>query len=95
MTEATPAVEGLDQLLSLEEKIQQTIHLLQSLRAEKEELLRENARLRLELDEHSKKDQAQEERLGRLEKERAAVRTRVQRLLEQVDALTHPPSESA
>jgi diacylglycerol kinase family enzyme len=53
-------------------------------------LLRENARLRLELEEQSQKGRALEDRLGRLEKERDTVRTRVQRLLEQVDSLTHP-----
>lgn len=95
MTEATSAAEGLDQLLSLEEKIHQTVHLLQSLRAEKEELLRENARLRRELEEQSQKGRALEDRLGRLEKEREAVRTRVQRLLEQVDSLTTPRPEGA
>ena len=82
------AAEGLDNLLALEEKIQQTIQLLRTTRSEKEELLRENANLRAEMEEQAKQNRGLEERLGRLEKERDTVRVRVQRLLEQVDSLT-------
>ena len=88
MSETTIAAEGLEQLLSLEGKIQQTIDLLKSTRAENVELLRENDRLRRELDERSGNLHALEDRLARLEKEREMVRGRVQKLLEQVDSLT-------
>lgn len=95
MSETTAAAEGLEQLLSLEEKIHQTIHLLQATRAEKEELRGENARLRHELEEQARLLRALEERVGRLEKEREAVRTRIQKLIEQVDSLTSlPPGAS-
>lgn len=88
MNEPTAVMEGLEPLLSLEEKIHQTIQLLKATRAEKDELLRENARLGHDLEEQTKTVRALEERVGRLEKEREAVRARVQRLLEQVDAVT-------
>ena len=39
--------DGLEQLLNLEEKIQQTIELLRTTRAEKEALERENVELRV------------------------------------------------
>ena len=94
MSEATSAAEGLEELLSLEEKIHQTIHLLKTTRTEKEELLRENARLRSELEEQARTVRALEDRVGRLEKEREAVRARVQRLLEQVDSLTTARAEA-
>ena len=94
MSETTSAAEGLEELLSLEEKIHQTIHLLKTTRTEKEELLRENARLRSELEEQGRTVQALEDRVGRLEKEREAVRARVQRLLEQVDSLTTARAEA-
>ena len=94
MSEPTSAAEGLEQLLSLEEKIHQTIHLLKTTRTEKEELLRENARLRGELEEQARTVRALEDRVGRLEKEREAVRARVQRLLEQVDSLTTARAEA-
>ena len=88
------ATDGLEQLLRLEEKIHQTISLLQSTRAEKEGLLRENERLRREQQEQESRLRTLESRLARLEKEREAVRVRVQNLLEQVDSLTNPRSES-
>jgi FtsZ-binding cell division protein ZapB len=88
MSEPNATADGLEQLQDLEEKILQTIDLLKSTRAEKEELLRENARLQQECAQHREGKQKLEERLGRLEKERETVRGRLQRLLEQVDALT-------
>lgn len=94
MSEPTSAAEGLEELLSLEEKIHQTIDLLKTTRTEKEELARENARLRSDLEEKARTARALEDRVGRLEKEREAVRARVQRLLEQVDSLTAARAEA-
>ena len=94
MSETTSAAEGLEELLSLEEKIHQTIHLLKTTRTEKEELLRENARLQSELEQQSRTARALEDRVARLEKEREAVRARVQRLIEQVDSLTTARAEA-
>ena len=94
MSEQTGAGDGLEQLLSLEEKIQQTIQLLKTTRKEKDGLLRENAQLRQSLEEQTKTARALEERVGRLEKEREAVRARVQRLVEQVDAVTAARAEA-
>src|SRR3989337_2456281 len=87
MGEAALATDGLEQLLSLEEKIHQTMDRLKSLRAE-------NERLRRDPEEQEGCLRALESRLARLEKEREAVRARVQRLLEQVDSLTNLPSEA-
>ena len=94
MSEQTGAGDGLEQLLSLEEKIQQTIQLLKTTRSEKDGLLRENAQLRQSLEEQTKTARALEERVGRLETEREAVRARVQRLVEQVDAVTMARAEA-
>jgi len=94
MNEPTAIMEGLEPLLSLEEKIHQTIQLLQATRTEKDELLRENARLRHDLEEQTKTVRALEERVARLEKEREAVRARVQRLVDQVDAVTAARAEA-
>ena len=87
MGEAALATDGLEQLLSLEKKIHQTMDLLKSTRAE-------NERLRREREEQESRLRALENRLARLEKEREAVRGRVQKLLEQVDSLTNLPSEA-
>ena len=94
MNEPTAVMEGLEPLLSLEEKIRQTIELLKATRTEKDHLLRENARLRHDLEEHSRTVRALEERVGKLEKEREAVRARVQRLVEQVDSATAARAET-
>ena len=94
MNEPTAIMEGLEPLLSLEEKIHQTIQLLQATRTEKDELLLENARLRHDLEEQTKTVRALEERVARLEKEREAVRARVQRLVDQVDAVTAARAEA-
>ena len=94
MSEPNTPAEGLEELLSLEEKINQTIQLLKTTRTEKEELARENSRLRSELEAQARTARALEDRVGRLEKEREAVRARVQRLLEQVDSLTATPAEA-
>ena len=88
MNEQTGTTDGLEQLMGLEEKIQQTIDLLKATRVEKEALQRENAQLRQSLEEQTKAVQSLEERAGKLEKEREAVRARVQKLVEQVDAVT-------
>jgi len=94
MNEPTAIMEGLEPLLSLEEKIHQTIQLLQATRTEKDELLLENARLRHDREEQTKTVRALEERVARLEKEREAVRARVQRLVDQVDAVTAARAEA-
>ena len=94
MNDTAFVAEGLEQLLSLEEKIHQIIDLLHSTRTEKEEALQENARLRRELEEQNRATRALEDRIGHLEKEREMVRGRVQRLLEQVEALTSAKAEA-
>jgi len=94
MNDSKPALDGLEQLLALEEKINETINLLTSLRAEKEELLRENDRLRRQWEQQNEVIQKLEDRLSRFEKERETVRVRLQRLVEQVESLTREKSEA-
>ena len=94
MSDINSSGDGLEQLLSLEEKINQTIDLLKSSRSDKEELMRENIRLRREWEEQNEVIQKMEARMGRLEKERETVRVRIQRLVDQVDSLTTEKSEA-
>jgi len=94
MSEPIAVTEGLEPLLGLEEKIQQTIQLLKETRAEKDELLRDNGRLQHDLEEQTKTVRALEDRVARLEKEREAVRARIQRLADQVDAVTAARAEA-
>ena len=88
VTEKNVAQDGLEQLTSLEEKVNLTIDLLRSTRTEKQELLRENDTLRRETEQQAETIETLEGRVERLEKERDTVRGRLQKLLEQVDSLT-------
>ena len=94
MTEEKVIADGLDQLGSLEEKVIQTIDMLKAVRAEKAELQQENARLRRDRDAAHETIERLEGRVGRLEKEKDTVRVRLQKLLDQVDALTRERSEA-
>lgn len=94
VSETNISLDGLEQLASLEEKINRTIDLLRSTRADKEELQRENASLRREGEQQAQTIQTLEGRLERLEKERDTVRVRLQRLLETVDSLTKERPEA-
>ena len=88
MSETKTTADGLEQLLNLEEKVNRTIDLLRSTKAEKQELARENTRLQRECEQKDKAIEKLEDHLGSLEQERDAVRGRIQTLLEQVDSLT-------
>ncbi len=89
MSEPSLPADGLEQLLKLEEKINQTSDLLKATKAENAELARENSRLRATFDGQNKAIRLLEGRLNRLEKQREAVRSRVQKLMNQVDSLTN------
>ena len=86
--------DGLDQLLSLEEKIGQTIDLLKSARSDKAALLKEKQLLENECESRKQTIEKLGGRVQSLEKERDVVRGRLQKLLEQVDTLTRERSES-
>ncbi len=87
MSEPSLPVDGLEQLLKLEERINQTSSILQATKAENAELARKNSRLQATFDEQNKTIRLLEGRLNRLEKQRETVRGRVQKLMNQVDSL--------
>ncbi len=89
MSEPSLPVDGLEQLLKLEERINQTSSILQATKAENAELARKNSRLQATFDEQNKTIRLLEGRLSRLEKQREKVRGRVQKLVNQVDSLTN------
>jgi len=94
MAETKAAEEGLEQLARLEQKIQRAIELLHSARAEKEELQGENAQLRRKLAEQDQSLRLLHEQLHRMEKDRDNIKTRVQKILEQVDTLTQAAADA-
>ncbi len=89
MGEPSLPADGLEQLLKLEEKINQTSGILKATNEENAELARENSRLQATFDEQNKTIRLLEGRLNRLEKQRETVRGRVQKLMNQVDSLTN------
>jgi len=86
--------DGLEQLEQLEEKILRAVELLQSVRSEKEELMRENTVIRKQLAEQEHSLRLVQERLNHFEKERETVKARVQKLLDQVDTLTQAAADA-
>lgn len=76
----TPSEESSDSLSSLEERIQRAVLLVARLRQEKEAALEEGVELRAEV------DRLTDEVKG-LQAERKQVRTRIEKLLGQIDQL--------
>jgi len=94
MTQKIEIEEGLEQLEQLEAKISRAVELLQSARSAREELERENSQVRRRLAEQEHSVRVLQEQLNRAEKERETVRARVQKILDQVDALTQAAADA-
>ncbi|OFV95397.1 MAG: hypothetical protein A3H94_01330 [Acidobacteria bacterium RIFCSPLOWO2_02_FULL_60_20] len=94
MAQKIETEEGLEQLKLLEEKITRAVELLQSARSGKEDLLRENGQLRRKLAEQERNFRLLQEQVNRFAKERESVKTRVQKILDQVDALTQAATDA-
>ena len=94
MAQKIETEEGLEQLELLEEKITRAVELLQSARSEKEDLLRESGQLRRRLAEQERNFRMLQEQVNRFEKERESVKTRVQKILDQVDTLTQAATDA-
>jgi len=94
MAQKIETEEGLEQLKLLEEKITRAVELLQSARSGKEDLLRENGQLRRKLAEQERNFRVLQEQVNRFAKERESVKTRVQKILDQVDALTQAATDA-
>lgn len=91
MEELSVAVPA-DDFQALEEKIYRTIEMLKQAREAKAVAERTAARLREQLD--SRDDQAQSLRaeVVALRREREEIRTRVEKMLKQIEGLTHDES---
>jgi chromosome segregation ATPase len=73
---------------SLEEKVLRTIELLKSAREAKAAAERDAARLREQLNEREEEADTLRQELVGLRREREEVRTRVEKMLDQIEALT-------
>lgn len=78
---------------SLEEKILRTIELLKSARESKAAAERDNARLREQLNEREEELETAHQELVTFRREREEVRTRVEKMLGQIEALALEESE--
>jgi predicted nucleic acid-binding Zn-ribbon protein len=76
----TPAEQEIDSLAGLEDRIQKTVQLVGRLRAEKEAALQEAAEARAEVERLT-------EEVRTLQAERKQVRSRIEKLLGQIDVL--------
>ena len=81
-----------DPFTKLEEKIARTVEAFRRVQAEKRALEEQLASLKSATKEQGRQSDAQERELVALRKEREEVRSRVERLLDQIDGLTRPDS---
>jgi chromosome segregation ATPase len=84
---AVEAVSSTADFKSLEEKILRTIELLKSAREAKAAAERDGARLREQLNEREEEVETMRQELVALRREREEVRTRVEKMLGQIEAL--------
>ena len=80
----------MDSFQQFEEKISRAIEVLKRVQAEKKALEHEVERLKSAAKERTRESEAHERELVALRREREEVRARVEKLLEQIDALTGP-----
>jgi FtsZ-binding cell division protein ZapB len=79
-----------DGFQKLEEKIAKAVEVFKRTQAEKRALEQEVEKLRAGTKDRSKQSEAQERELIGLRREREEVRGRIEKLIEQIDALTKP-----
>ena len=84
-----------DQFERLEEKLLRAIELFKRTQTEKRALEQEVEKLKVEAKERAQTLSAMERELIALRREREDVRARVEKLLERIDVLTSPDSESS
>jgi len=90
--EEMPAPMPADDFHALEEKIYRTIELLKEAREAKAAAERTAARLREQLEGRDDQTQALRAEVVALRREREEVRTRVEKMLQQIEALTQEES---
>jgi chromosome segregation ATPase len=90
--EEVHATVPADDFHALEEKIYRTIELLKEAREAKAAAERSAARLREQLDARDEQTQSLRAEIVGLRREREEVRTRVEKMLKQIEALTQEES---
>jgi septal ring factor EnvC (AmiA/AmiB activator) len=90
--EEAPATVSADDFHALEEKIYRTIELLKQAREAKAAAERTAARLRQQLEGREDQTQSLRAEILALRREREEVRTRIEKMLKQIEALTQEES---
>ena len=80
--------DSVDSFQKFEEKITHAIEVVKRLQSEKRALEQELERVKSAAKERTREGEAQERELVALRREREEVRTRVEKLLDQIDSLT-------
>jgi chromosome segregation ATPase len=83
-----------DHLQKLEDRLSKAVEIFKRTHAEKRALLQEVEKLRAELKERPKRLDALEHDLQALRRERDEVRSRIEKLLGQIETLTNDNSEA-
>lgn len=91
-TKAAIAEISADEFHALEEKIYRTIEQLKAAREERARAEREAARLRADISARDEELTSTRAELARLRRERDGVRTRVEKILKQIDVLAQEES---
>ena len=86
-------MDAKDQFERLEEKLLKAIELFKRTQAEKRALEQEVEKLKAESGERAQDNSAMEREVIALRREREEVRSRVEKLLERIDALTSPEEQ--
>ena len=81
-----------DSLVKLEEKLLRAVELFKQTQLEKRALQQELEKLKADFRERVKRLEAQERDAQALRREREEVRSRIEKVLEQIDILTRPDS---
>ena len=81
----TDVSDSIDNLEKLETKILKAADLLKRTQAEKRSLLEQLAKIRADLEKHTKSSEGLERDILALRREREEVRSRIEKLLRQID----------
>ena len=85
MPQGTYVSDSVDNLEKLESKILKAAELLKRTQAEKRSLLEQLAKIRADLEKHAKSSEGLERDILALRREREDVRSRIEKLLRQID----------
>ena len=88
LPQETDVSDSVDILEKLESKIRKAADLLKRTQAEKRSLLDQLAKVRADLEKHAKSSEGRERDILALRRDREEVRSRIEKLLRQIDVFT-------